>query len=353
MSRLSEGKINHHLLKRITELRGVSHPEIIQYPEPGVDVATIDLELVIKKINSYYNISSVPYLVYKSDPITFPTTNPAYYLIVVNKNDLATAGAFGYAMTVNILLPPNSEEVTLLDIQTQLDVEAKKEGLCILGGHSEVTSAVENLVLSGNMIGFVPPEYYIPRNPQQGDSIICSGWIGAEGTGILLSEGLEYFRSHLTTEEFKTANTVGQQIDISKRVLECNRHHHSGINMVHDATEGGILGALYECLEIKGLGANIKADKLPIAPVTQAMSKLLGIDPQKLISSGCVLFFCDSSQEEVIVKFLSSTGFPARIIGHITYEGEDIIMDGIHVDPPKADELIHGLKVLSELENSY
>ncbi len=351
MPQLTEGKVSHHLLKHLTELRGASHLSVIQYPEPGVDVATIDLGEIFRQTNLLYGTNSFPYLIYKSDPITFPTANPAYYLIIVNKNDLATAGASGFAMTVSILIPPGSEESLLLGIQTELDKEGKKEGISILGGHTEVTSSVNSVVLSGNMIGVVPPEYYIPRAPQLGDKIICSGWVGAEGTGILLSEGLKYFNSRLDPIEIENAKNIGNEIDISNRVIACNRRFHAGINMVHDATEGGILGALYECLENKGLGANIQEEALPIASVTQSMSTMLGIDPKKLISSGCVLFFCNPKFEKKILKFLYITGYPARTIGFLTEKDMGLIIDDISIAPPKADDLIMGLKQLSELND--
>ena len=228
-------------------------------------------------------------MVYKADPITFPTPNPAEYLIIVNKNDLATAGALPYGITSTILLPPSTSESSLIKLQNELSEICIKERISILGGHTEVTLGVKNPILSASMLGFVPPEFYIPREPQMGDTIICSGWAGAEGTGILISEGKDFFLEKIKTSEYQNGIKIGNQLDISHRVIECNKRWHDQLHLVHDCTEGGILGAIFECLSPIGFGCEIDVEKIPIAPVTLKIASILKINPFKLISSGAVI----------------------------------------------------------------
>jgi len=126
------------------------------------------------------------------------------------------------------------------------------------------------------MIGFVPPEYYIPRNPKPGDIIICSGWIGAEGTGILVARGKEYFRKKFSQEELEEGTEIGKNIAISRRLLAVNRKYHEALHLVHDATEGGIYGALYECfapfnnniIDIKKCPHSLKFWLIPPIPIS-------------------------------------------------------------------------------------
>ncbi|MFX1282623.1 MAG: AIR synthase-related protein [Promethearchaeota archaeon] len=346
------GKAPWSLLVELVKKQGFRHRGVLQTAEEGVDVAILDLQSVIAEVNEFYNTQSIPYLVYKADPITFPTPNPSEYLITVNKNDLATAGALPYGITVTILLPPKSTESTLLKLQSNLSAICDKYKISILGGHTEISQTVQNPILSASMIGFVPPEFYIPRNPQVGDSIICSGWIGAEGTGILLAEADDLFSNHLDPIEYQQGIDIGNKLDISNQVVTCNRKWHTDLHLVHDATEGGIFGAIYECLAPKGFGAKIMSKKIPLAPVTKKMADILKINPFKLLASGAVLLICDSEKAPEIAHFLNENHYPAEIIGRVTEKGSPIRVDGRLIQPPEADQIIQGLKQLSRLKNT-
>ena len=352
MKVLPLGKAPWSLLVELVKNKGFLHEGIIQNAAEGVDVAVLDLQTIITEVNEVYNTQSIPYLIYKADPITFPTPDPAKYLITVNKNDLATAGALPYGITVTILLPPNSTQTNLLKLQTNLSDICDKQHIAILGGHTEITDGVKNLVLSASMIGFVPPEFYIPRQPQVGDSIICSGWVGAEGTGILLTEMDDIFSKYLDSSEYQQGIKIGQALDISNQVIECNKRWHDDLHLVHDATEGGIFAAIYECLAPIGFGSEIDSKKLPVSPVTKKITDILQIDPYKLISSGAVLYVCDRSKAPLIVEFLNTKDLPAEIIGTVTEKGAPNLIDGNPAQSPEADHLIQGLNQVNKLKSN-
>jgi hydrogenase expression/formation protein HypE len=348
MRKLEEGKIPWDLLSNLTELCGFQdNPGIIQEAAPGIDVAALNLQEIITYIQEFYKTSTMPYLIYKADPITFPTPNPAKYLIAVNMNDLATCGAIPYGITLTLLLPPDTLRKEVLKFQKKLSEICEKEKISILGGHSEVTPNVSSPIYSASMIGFVPSEYYIPRNPKPGDKILCSGWVAAEGTGILISSNKKFFSGKLSEKEILVGTKIGENISITERVLSLNRERHDDLNLIHDATEGGILGALYECLSPHNLGCEIDSSKIPISNVTLKITQLLDIDPFRLISSGVVIIICTPERASSILDYLTSVSAePAKIIGTITDENSPMNFDGNLMGPPLADELIKGLRNL-------
>ena len=67
---------------------------------------------------------------------------------------------------------------------------------------------------------------------------------------------------------------------------------------MHDVTEGGILGAVYEMSLASGLGFEIYPDSIPIDNSTKLICAKLSINPLKLIGSGSLLITCpiNSSQ---------------------------------------------------------
>ncbi|MHA1973066.1 MAG: AIR synthase-related protein [Candidatus Hodarchaeales archaeon] len=346
---IPKGKVPWQLLKDIIENVGyVRNAGIIQKAEPGVDVAVLNIKEISKEINDFYGTQGLPFLVYKSDPITFPTPNPAKFLITVNQNDLVTSGAIPYGITITIMLPSNTNSRYLVNFQEELSAICNSRKITILGGHTEVTEGVAYPIFSASMIGFVPSQYYIPRKPKPNDAIICSGWVAAEGTSILLSEGVDFFQERFGDEYLKMKKVFYKGLDISERILLINKKWHDYIHLVHDATEGGILGALYECLVPKALGCNVFSSKMPISQMTKDICNLLGIDPFRLISSGAVLVFCDPEKQNEILADLENCGMPAKVIGNVTQE-RVIKMDDNSVYPPSSDQIIDGLKNLKKI----
>ncbi len=338
------GKISLEILSELLNNRGYERISgIVQPAELGVDVAVLDLQMIKDEINSFYNTNSTPYLVYKADPITFPTPNPGRYLIIINHNDLSTSGAIPFGVTVSIIVPQGTTKNELLDLQKQLSETCMERRITILGGHTEVSDACSKPILSASMLGFVPPEYYIPRLPQTGDAIICSGWVGAEGTSIILSESSNKFKKKLGKNLVLSGMNLGENIDISSRVHSCNRKWHKAIHMVHDATEGGILGALFECLVNKRLGCDIELSEIPLAPVTKVLGEVLEFNPYELISSGAFLLFCDQKYASEIVEELSKEDTPATIIGYARKELDMIRVDKINISSPSSDQIIVAL----------
>lgn len=340
---LSEGKVHHDLLKKITRLCGYKHGSVVQGPLSGFDVGSLDLAKVFTEME----YDPPPLLVYKSDPITFPTANPGRQLVIVNQNDLATAGVGGYAMTVTILMPPCFPESRLLEVQRGLHVAALEEKISIIGGHTEVTSQVKDLVLVGSFIGFVPEEQYIGGEPKPGDWVVFSGWVGAEGTGIILSEGVGVVEEFLDETMIEEGHRIGEEISIRERVLRCNELYHDGIKMVHDVTEGGFKAAIYECLEPFGLGCEVHSEGLPVAPVTEKLADELMFDPMCLIGSGAFLLFTDNEYVEDILEELRGFDQPAFIIGRVT-GSKDIRLDDEVLSVQKGDALISALEKLKE-----
>jgi hydrogenase maturation factor len=344
---LLEGKAPHNLLSKICKKTGYHHASIVHGPFPGFDVGTLDLAKVTKDIQEYYEIESTPYLTYKADPITFPTSDPARSLIIVNQNDLATAGSKGYAMTITMLFPLGTKENDVLKIQKNLDETAKNHKITILGGHSEVTSTVKRVVLSGSFIGFVPPEYYIGRNAKPGDKIICSGWIGAEGTGIILEEGKKSLKPVLSKRDILRGREIGRDISITNRVLSLNKKFHNDISMIHDITEGGFTAAIYESLSPLGLGAEINKEMLPISPITDKICESLEVDPISLIGSGAVLVFTKPKNIDNIIRTLEKSNKPAKIIGEVTGDPEIYLGDQTS-GMPRRDSIIKALRNICE-----
>ena len=73
---MEEGKLPLDLLDKIIGDFDTLPDSVIQGPQVGADVAVIDYQKAIKRAQNFYQSKEKVYLVYKTDPITFPTPPP-------------------------------------------------------------------------------------------------------------------------------------------------------------------------------------------------------------------------------------------------------------------------------------
>ena len=109
---------------------------------------------------------------------------------------------------------------------------------------------------------------------------------------------------------------------------------------MHDITEGGVLGAVWEMCDASGCGAEVYRENIPILDETKSICNYYNINPLKLISSGCMLIATTGGA--TLVDKLMNEGIPAAIIGRITEKKTRILVSesgGVMIPSPKSDEL--------------
>ncbi|HUU86859.1 MAG TPA: AIR synthase related protein [Candidatus Glassbacteria bacterium] len=345
---MEEGKLSWELLKTIVTKKGSEAVGIIQGPKAGCDVAVFNFHEAKKTAQEFYNSDEEVLVVYKTDPITFPTPDPGRYAVIVNSNDIVTSGALPYAFNATIILPTESTIGTLMKIQDGMDKECRKNKITILGGHTEISSSVNTPIVSGAMIGFVPKDFYVPRKINVGDVMVCAGWCAKEGVGIIASEGYEKLAENINKRKLKALKLLGENISVINEALWINKKVKPGL--MHDATEGGILGACYETIAVENFGLTLSSKEFPLTTETSELFNFLQIDPLKVISSGTLLVVTTEEKANLLIEE-SSQMTPIRIIGQIVDKNEGITLDGKPVDPPGADAIIEALRKIDEGSN--
>jgi hydrogenase maturation factor len=109
---------------------------------------------------------------------------------------------------------------------------------------------------------------------------------------------------------------------------------------MHDPTEGGIVGALWEMAEASAAGFRVDVERIPIRDATRAICRALGADPLRLIASGALLVAC--ADGEALAGGLRGRGIAATVIGEVTSSGRQLVhADGRieQVDRLDRDEL--------------
>ncbi len=321
---MKEGKISPELLKSLVfDNIKVKSSEVIMRPEIGEDCAAIDF-------GSYACVMS-------TDPITGAEKGAGTLAIHISCNDVATSGVRPIGIMVTILAPPTATEEDIGRVMKEAGEAAAALGVEIIGGHTEVTGAVNRIVISTTAVGKVLKDRIIrSTGAQAGDDVIMTKWAGLEGTSIIASDKERALSGSLSPEEIGTAKSFIEHISVVEEGVIAGEF---GASSMHDVTEGGILGAAWEVAESSSKGIELYIDRIPVHEVTTKLCNVFGINPYRLISSGSMLITTKNGAK--LVEILAEKGIPSSIIGRITEQGRNIIKNGetMTLNPPDVDEL--------------
>lgn len=331
MAELKIGKLDSDVLQRIVidKIR-YRRPEVKTRAGIGEDCAVIDY-------GEYECVVS-------TDPITADVKNIGRLAIHISCNDVASNGIEPLGITLAVMLPVGTTESDVQTIMTQAGTAAEEAGVEIIGGHTEVTPAVNQPVIVSTAFGRgIAGESASARNMRPGDMIMMTKSAGLEGTGIIATEKAEELTGVLTPQELRRAQGMIRNVSVVKDGVTAGRIGTSGM---HDVTEGGILGAVWEMCHISGLGAEVELEAIHVDPVTEKIAAHYGIDPLRLISSGCMLIVAPPSKAYKIVTEYHKidVNIKSAIIGKICGAEHGITQinpqgQESEIAPPYADEL--------------
>jgi hydrogenase expression/formation protein HypE len=266
------GKIPPETLTRtVYSHTGKRNPRLLLGPGIGRDIAAV---------------KNNPILIFTTDPITGTSTRIGEHSVYINANDIATAGARPVWYLCTILLPPGSDERTLSDIMKGIDRASRKLGITVARGHTEATRGLKRPIIAGFMIGERRGRLLRAENTRVGDLILLTKTAGIEGTAIIASDYAERLK-RIPLQTLKRARRLSQQINVVTDASSMSKI--PGVRVMHDPTEGGVINGCWELGEASRLGMEVWADRIPIAEETRIICSRLGLDPLKLMSSGCLL----------------------------------------------------------------
>lgn len=319
------GKLSHEELKKLVLNRLPEPPGTVLYgPGIGLDCASVRF--------------SDGQVVVTSDPITGTDSSIGRLSVHVSCNDIAACGIRPSVLMMVLIVPPDGSEDDVKRIVDEASETAQKLNVTIIGGHTEVSDAVNRFVIITTAIGFTYGDSLISAgNGQPGDTILMTKTAGIEGTAILSLDQAHRLRNILTVAEQAEARALIHKVSVVEEGTCGGRFN---VHAMHDATEGGILGACWELAEASGLGCVIDQQAIPVLPVTRKICSVLGIDPLRLISSGSLIIATD--QPDSLIDKLREEAILCTVIGRLSEEKNRVIKTptGTRVlNEPGPDEL--------------
>lgn len=276
--------------------------------------------------------------VMSTDPITGTATDIGNLAIHITMNDLASAGAEPIGVMLTILLPENTEEAELKGMMRQMEEACAQAHVQIMGGHTEVTRAVNQPLINVCGVGKAKAGQLVSTGgAKPGDDMIVTKWIGLEGTSIIAKEKEQELLTRYPGQLVENAKNFDKFLSVLPEAATAIK---SGVSAMHDVTEGGIFGALWEMAEASGVGLEIDLKKIPVKQETIEVCEFFGINPYELISSGSMLMAAPDGN--TLVRELEKQGIHAAVVGKAVAGNDRVLINEDErrfLDPPKTDEL--------------
>ncbi len=253
-------------------------------------------------------------------------------------NNLATAGAEPIAIMLSIILPERASEEKLKKLMDGAAQAARELKIQIAGGHTTVSKYVTQKLAVITAYGKVAAGgHYTSKGAKPGQDIVMTKWIGLEGTAMLAQLKYEELLTRYPSYLVEEAAAFDKYLSI---IPEAATAMKSGVCVMHDASEGGILATLWELAESSGVGLNIDLKKLPIRQETVEVCEFCDVNPYELLGGGCLVMTTEDGNR--LVNDLLEQNIPAVVVGKITDGNARTIMNGEEkrfLDKPGMDEI--------------
>ncbi|MBN2503287.1 MAG: AIR synthase family protein [Anaerolineales bacterium] len=304
MPPLPLGKLPPELLAKIIS-GDIQDKRVIIGPRIGFDCAVVS--------------AGDAYLVFKSDPITFASDEIGWYTVQVNANDIATTGATPRWFLTTCLLPEGKTTPELVEtIAAQVARACEQINVTVIGGHTEITYGLDRPIIVGTMIGEVAPKKMVtPDKLNPGDTLLLTKGVPIEATAILAREFSDELAHVLTAEELKTAQDYLYKPGISVLKDAQIAVQHGRVTAMHDPTENGLAGGLWELAIASGHTLVIDPTAIPIPALSGKICAHFKLDPLATIASGALLLACHPADASSIIQGLVDQGINCVTIGTI------------------------------------
>jgi hydrogenase expression/formation protein HypE len=347
------GKPSPSRLRKLLEGNlGAHSRSVLVGPGPGLDAAVIE-------------IGGGRVMVIAEDPIFpapgLPLEIMGEFTVHIGASDVAVTGVRPTAMTYTLLLPPGCPESDAGLIIRSISQTANALGITIAGGHTGWYGAVTIPTVGGVSVwGFAEAGKWIsPGGAREGDALLMTKGPAIEASALLgvlyrdklvrrlaaktldaicartaeitvVKDALAAFEGGITLTSAPgspRANRSAQEgassalapagaeptpaASRARRVNEL-RPGENPVHAMHDATEGGVLGGIWEMAEASGLSVLADLDAAPVPDDIASLADALGFDPWRAISEGTLLAAVAPAGVDAILSAWAEAG----ILGH-------------------------------------
>ncbi|MDA4126166.1 MAG: AIR synthase-related protein [Thaumarchaeota archaeon] len=291
---------------------GSRSPHLKVGPGVGFDNSVISLGEGHVMILTVDPVSAIPALGMKLS---------AWLSVHLIASDYTTSGNDPEFATFAFNFPPAMPTSDREDYVRAIGRECKELEIAVAGGHTgSYPGGGFTVIGAGSMLGFSTDDGYVtPAMARIGDSILMTKHAGIEATASL---ALSFPKRVERLVGRRLANRARKMISLCTTVADARAARRvglgsDGITSMHDATEGGVLGALGEMATASGKSYLVETDKIPVSDEARKVCAAFGIDPLLTMGEGALLITCRPEHVSELKQTMASSSIPIEEVGRV------------------------------------
>jgi hydrogenase maturation factor len=330
------GKITAEVFDELIFPRlGAKRKEVLVGPEHGVDVGIVMIgdQAVAMTADPVFIVPEYGF------------ERAAWFAIHILASDVVTSGLPPSYLSIDLNLPLRMTEEELTVVWETIHRECQQMGTAIICGHTARYDNCEYPMVGGATFLAVgaKDKYVSPRFIKCGDALIITKGPAIEAAGIFATMFPRLLAKEFGNEFSRQAQSIFYKMSVVKEAMAAVTVgvRDNGVSAMHDATECGIWGGVYELAKAAGLGVRIEKEKIVQAKCVSEICDYFKIDPYKSISEGTLLLSVRHGKAAAVVETLQRSGIDCSIVGEFTdpKDGMVVIENGTEktLEHPRVD----------------
>ncbi|HJX15960.1 MAG TPA: AIR synthase family protein [Candidatus Deferrimicrobiaceae bacterium] len=327
------GKVSSEIFDEvILPQLGRKRPEILVGPQHGVDVGIVDL-------------GNGKVMVTTTDPIfvvpPYGWERSAWFAVHILASDAATSGIRPAYITMDLNLPLSMTREDFEALWAVVHRECDKIGMAIIAGHTGRYEGCEYPMIGGATVIAIGPEdrYVTPKMARPGNTVLITKGAAIEAAGLFAVTFPQRVAERYGEKTAREAEEIFWQMSVVEDALTAVEVgvRENGVTSMHDATECGVWGGLFEVAQASGVGMAIDKEKIIVQDPVRKVCNLFGIDPFTSISEGTLILTCRPHKAQEVVRRLGDKGIPVSMVGEVVDSRQGLR----YFEHGKSRELVH------------
>jgi hydrogenase expression/formation protein HypE len=321
----ASGKIDRDFFAEYIATRlGAPRQDVQKGPKHGVDFGVVDIDGHA--------------LVAATDPISvlpdLGFERAGRFAVRFAFADVAVSGLAPTHLSISFSLPPEMRDEEFAAVWRGIDAECRDLGAAVVTGHTARYAGCQYPWVGAATALAVgdPGDIVYPDGAQPGDRLLVTKGPAVETTGLLTT----LFSDQISLDEETLARAQERLADTGIAGDALAAADAGAVSAMHDATEGGLLGALFELAASAGVGLTVDSDSVPVLPGVEATCTALDIDPWRATTAGTLLLAVPPGHVDAVVAALDDRETPVGVAGTVE-ESEGVVVDGTPRSPPEGD----------------
>lgn len=291
---------------------GASSPRILRGPQIGIDNAVVSLSETQVLIVTVDPVSVIPALGMRLS---------AWMSVHLIASDFTTSGHGPELATFSFNFPPELRTDEAETYVKSVGDECRKLGVSIVGGHTgSYPGAGFTVVGGGTMMGIAPSNGFIDSSmAREGDLILMTKSAAIEAVATLALSFPRFLERRVGIKATRALQGLISKCSTVKdaKIAASVGLGSGGVSAMHDATEGGVLGALLEMALASRKCFSVDLSKVAVPAEVAGACSAFGIDPMLSLAEGCLLITCDPDVADDLIHRLAVDGVKSAVIGSV------------------------------------